>query len=198
MQQQGHATSPVKHREPLGDRVSLSVTALLGFCHHFATTTCAIIFICYFSSTSSRSAPIAILHINSHLVAKHNSMATNGGVSFRKIDSSKRSFFDLPGEVRELVYQEHFRLLGDYNIHLTNVAPGRPARAKPSSKYEPSAPSPSCGFNRRAVISTEYCCRLRSRERRFEQHQAWKENINTMEELTTTLAKLDIAGYTSI
>lgn len=119
-------------------------------------------------------------------------MATNGGVSFRKIDSSKLSFFDLPGEVRELVYKGHFLSLGDFNIHLTNIAPDRPARTE-----LPGPPSvPPCGLNRRAVFSTEYVHQLQSRKQRLEEHQAWKEEIITIEDLTTTLAQLDLDGYT--
>ena len=121
-------------------------------------------------------------------------MATNGGVSFRKIDSSKLSFFDLPGEVRELVYQEHFFSLGDFSIHLTNIAPDKPARAEPPGPSEPTVPS--CGLNRRAVISTMYGSRLHTQKQRLEEHQAWRENATTIEELTTTLAQLEIEEWT--
>ena len=45
-------------------------------------------------------------------------MATTSTVSYRKIDSQRLSFFDLPTEVRDKVYEEYFALPERLTIHL--------------------------------------------------------------------------------
>ena len=52
-------------------------------------------------------------------------MGTNNAsvITYRKIGSTKRSFFDLPGEVRDSIYKEYFTLPhGRFTIHLLSIS----------------------------------------------------------------------------
>ena len=50
--------------------------------------------------------------------------ANDTSPTYRKIDDTKLSFFDLPGEVRNIVYKKYFTLPhGHFTIHLVNIRP---------------------------------------------------------------------------
>lgn len=110
-------------------------------------------------------------------------MATNHDLGPLKIDSNKLSFFDLPAEVREQVYEQYFLLFGDFTIHLLNVD------ANDTYHFVTSV--------RKAIVSREHRVHLESRIRRDPEQHQHVPNETTVESLTSNVAQLNLDQSTT-